>query len=179
MNIAKQAHESHDEFHLIDTPKELTEFAINSFVLLQPANRAKSKLETQWSGPYKVVNFSKGKYTIQDLVTFKTHDVHVSRLKPFLYDQLTVDPVQVARSEQQDAVVDRDLPHRNEKNSNYRTDMEFYIKWAGWDDSYNSWIPWENARNNIELLKYLYLNKMRYLLTKEQKAEVAQILQQV
>ena len=39
-----------------------------------------------------------------------------------------------------------------------RSTMKFFVKWLGYDDSHNSWIPWSEARNLAALDTYLKNN---------------------
>jgi hypothetical protein len=47
------------------------------------------------------------------------------------------------------------------------------IKWLGSDEPKDfDWQPWANVKNNEVLNRYLYDNKLKSLLTTEQKEEV-------
>ena len=65
----------------------------------------------------RVVNFAKASYTVQDLVTMKLHTYHVTQLKAFQYDEMEVDPAQLARAEQQEFLVENIPEHRGESDS--------------------------------------------------------------
>ena len=138
-------------------------------MLVQYRDRPPTKFHTQWAGPLRVVSVNKNTYTLQNLVTLKTRDVHVTQLKPFHYDATEVDPVDIARKEEQEFLVENILQHRGGPR---RSTLEFFVKWTGYDESYNSWEPWENVRDNSILNKYLYNNKLRTHLTKEQRLEI-------
>ncbi len=127
----------------------------------------------------RVVHASKATYTLQNLVTDKLVNYHISQLKPFIYNEMEVDPVDIARREQQEFMVERILSHEGDPNE--RTTMKFHVKWLGYDDSHNTWEPWKNMRENVEVHKYLYNQprdkaKFRKLLSPEQKAEVIRLL---
>ncbi len=64
----------------------MEKFPVNSYVLLKPPDGAREKLRMQKAGPYIVVGISGDKYSIQDLLTHKTTDTHVSNLCEFRYD---------------------------------------------------------------------------------------------
>ncbi len=58
-------------------------FPVNSYVLLKPPDGAREKLQMPKAGPYIVVGISRDKYSIQDLLTHKITDTHVSNLCEF------------------------------------------------------------------------------------------------
>ena len=146
-----------------------TEFSINSYVLVQYRDRPPTKFHTNWEGPFRVVSFAKNTYVLQNLVNMKLREVHVTQIKPFLYDEHEVDPVDIARKEAQEFLVERILQHRGGPR---KSTLEFLVKWTGDGEDYDKWVPWELVRDNHELHKYCFTHKMKALLTKEQKAEV-------
>ena len=93
-----------DEKHLQDAPRELTEFPVNSFVLVEyPTTRMgrkpPTKLHTQLKGPYRVITSSPytGEYTLMNLVNNREENsIRVSRLRRFDYDPLVTDPAKIA-----------------------------------------------------------------------------------
>lgn len=153
------------------SPKR-TEFAVGTFVLVQYRTRPPSKFHMPWAGPMKVVKVDKSNYSLQDMVTLKIRDYHITQLKEFKYDSIDDDPIEVARNEQQEFVVATILSHRGSPRA--RSELEFLVKWEGYDESYDSWEPWDFVKDNIHLNQYLYRNKMKRFLTKEQKLEVEQ-----
>ena len=110
----------------------------------------------------RVVAVNKNTYTLQNLVNLKTRDVHVTQLKPFHYDQTETDPEEIARKEAQEFLMDNILQHRGVLK---RSTLEY-------NDSYNSWQSWAEVRDNSKLNRYLYDNKLRTHLTKEQRREI-------
>jgi hypothetical protein len=89
---------------------------------------------------------------------------------------MDTDPADVARAEQNEFLVERILEHRHD-GSKRRTGYEFLVKWTGYDNSENTWEPWECVRDNRELIKYLYTNHLKHFLTKQQKEEATQMIQ--
>ncbi len=55
-------------------------------MLLKPPEGAREKLRMPKAGPYFVVGINGDKYSIQDLLTHKVTDTHVSSLSEFRYD---------------------------------------------------------------------------------------------
>ena len=61
--------QEYDDAHISkSTSTEVTEFAINSYVLLEPKQ-----------GPYKVLSISGNTYTLENLVIKKPVRVHINR----------------------------------------------------------------------------------------------------
>ena len=56
-----------------------------------------TKLHTVWKGPMRVQNVQDSTYVLQDPVTHKEHRFYASKMKPFLFDPLVVNPHDVAR----------------------------------------------------------------------------------
>ena len=173
LQLAKAAQQQTDEYHIIQASPLRTEFPINSHVLVQYAyhDRPPTKFHSNWKGPMRVLRFNKSEYLLEDLVTHKQETYHIKYLKAFNYDQLRINPLDIARAESDEFVVERILDHRKPNNKS-RKDYEFKVQWRGYDGSHNSWEPWANMRDNEVLNEYLYDNKMKNLLTGVQKVEV-------
>jgi hypothetical protein len=170
ISIAQESQRSNDEYHIAQAAPQRTEFPINSYVLVQYRERPPTKLHMNWRGPMRVINYTQNVYTLQDLVTNKNVDYHVSQLKAFEYDPLEVDPTEIAMREAQEFVVESILDHSGTPAK--RSEMKFLVHWSGFDQTHDSWEPWENVRNTRALHNYLFHNKLKSLLTAEQKAEV-------
>jgi hypothetical protein len=165
LKVAKEKQELVNEQNITDrTPETITEFPINSYVLIQyPRNamgrRPPSKLNTLWKGPFRVANFIGSKYTVQNLVTNDYEDVHVTSLKAFEYDPKITDPVLVANKDAQMFNVEKILDHRNV--SNRITSYEFLVRWEGHGPEYDEWLKWSQLRLNIKLHAYLETHNLK------------------
>ena len=178
IEIARKHQIERDQNHIIQSaPADTTEFPINSYVLVKYRNRPPTKFHSAWRGPMRVINFNKSHYTLQDMVTDKLRNFHVTQLKAFKYDQMDTNPVDIARAEQNEFLVESILEHRHD-GSKRRTGYEFLVKWAGYDSSDNTWEPWEFVRDNQHLIKYLYTHHLRQFLTKAQKEEAIRMIAQ-
>ncbi len=78
IEIARDNQLSADSFQMKESSLLTDMFSVNSYVLLKPPDGAREKLRMPKAGPYIVVGFSGDKYSIQDLLTHKTTDTHVS-----------------------------------------------------------------------------------------------------
>ncbi len=103
-------------------------FPVNSYVLLKPPDGSSEKLQMPKAGPYIVVSISADKYSIQDLLTHKITDTHVSNLCEFRYDSSSnMNPVEVAARNAGEFFIDRISGHRDKTSK--RTNMEFLVSW--------------------------------------------------
>jgi hypothetical protein len=100
-------------------------------------------------------------YSLQNLVTGKLEDVHVTQLAPFEHDPIHTDPRLVANRDKQSWDVQEILAHRG--NPNKRSDMEFKIRWAGFSVEKATWEPWSSVRLTKALQEYLPLHGLRRL----------------
>jgi hypothetical protein len=169
IGIAQQLQQQQDDRHTnIDNDVNYSTFDIGSYVLVQYPNsqmghKPPTKLHTHWKGPYRVVNAIETKYTIQNLVNLKCEDVHVSRLKQFLYDPTMTNPEEVALSDSQSFVIEKVNAHRGD-TSRVST-LQFQVKWLG--DDQLTWEPWKNVRTNQALHAYLKKVKLSKLIPKQ------------
>jgi len=101
----------------------------------------------------RVVSNIGAHYTLYNLVTDKLEEVHVKRLKAFEYDPMMVDPLQVAAADADEFIIERVLDHAGDPKR--RSSLDFLVKWLGYDDNENLWIPWKEARLNPKVHEYL------------------------
>ena len=132
-----------DETHMSNANPNRTEFAIGSWVLAEYHSSIirkgpPSKLNTQLRGPYKVVSRELDKYTLYNSVYRKNEDIHISLLRPFLYDANYIDPKEVAMK---DAIstftVERIIEHAG--NRRQVSSLDFKVRWLGYDENYDLW----------------------------------------
>jgi len=171
LELARQNQLRKDEIHLAErvnlTP---TSFPVGSYVLVNyfdgaMGKKPPTKFHPRLKGPYRVANSSGDTYTLQNLVSDKMEDYHVTLLRPFHFDPEHVDPKDVARRDTEEYYVERILEHRGDVKR-LRT-LEFLVKWEGYDDSWNSWEPWKNLRLTEALHRYLIDNGLRRLIPRE------------
>ena len=164
------------------TPKvTLTEFPPKSMVLLSyPDSRVgklpPTKLHPILKGPYQVISVNKDKYTLKDLNSNTTmKPVHISRLRAFHYDTERTDPAKIAQTDTHEFEVERVLDHSGDDTK--RSTLDFLVRWAGYSEEYDLWLPYSELRDNIALHAYLltqnaHLRKLipRDLVESERKA---------
>ena len=153
--IAQHTQRKKDDAH-IGTQGAVTEFPINSYVLVQyetKDHKPPTKLHMQLKGPMRVVNFNGSRYTVQNLVTNALEDFHVTNLRVFRYDPSRVDPREVANADQQATDVEMVLAHKGSIKS--KKSLKFKVRWAGEGPQGDTWEPWATLRTNKFLFEYL------------------------
>jgi len=103
-------------------------------------------------------------YTVQNLVSEKTEDFHVKKLKPFLHDPATSDPADVARKVLDYVEIDHIVSHKGPFKKTSK--MRFLIRFKGFDQSHDSYQLWKDLRTTEALHRYLIANQMQKLVPK-------------
>ena len=169
ISISQMRQRIKDEKHLSVQKSQVTQFPPNTFVLVQypqtaMGNKAPSKLHTHWKGPMRVISNNGSEYKLHDLVQNKDITVHISRLKPFEHDSHRHDPLAIAAKDYEEEPVEAILAHQG--NPKRKTSMDFLVRWLGYDESEDLWLPWSALQNNAALHKYLKANNMEKLIPK-------------
>jgi hypothetical protein len=172
---------THNKDVVLNENQVNTIFPIGSFVLRAPhdsrmGRRAKNKLRTFYSGPYKVIRQSEDTVYVQSLIDSTITPVIAADLRfyanaPEIHD---IDPAEVARSDDQEWVVEKILEHEcsNPKNiSSY----QFKVRWAGFSEESDLWLPWSDdpgepgsgLHNNEIVHKYMIDNNLTNVLPKQ------------
>lgn len=168
LEIASNHLKEKDNAHLSSINQEdATSFEVGTYVLAQypPTKMGKlppTKLHTPWKGPFKVIKVNGSKYTLQNLVTMKCEDVHVSLLKKFHFDEQHTKPEEVALSDSQSFIVEQILAHKG--NVRKKTTLHFKVKWMGYETT--TWEPWKNVKSNIKVHQYLIAKGLGHLIPK-------------
>ena len=171
VNIAQKRQAAQDEIFIQKRHENVlvTEFRPNSFVLVQYPNsamgkRAPTKLHTHWKGPMRVISNEGAEYTLHDLVQNKNVTIHVTRLKNFEYDPIRHNPLEIASKDYEEDEVEKIIQHTGDPKR--KTSMDFLVRWLGYDDSEDLWLPWSALRSNVALHTYLRENGMEKLIPK-------------
>lgn len=148
-----------------------TEFNVGTYVLCSyPADDISKgnvgKLKTPWKGPMLVTEAQGDEYRLRDITVDKEYRVHISRIKPFYYDELKVDPFEIAAKDLDEETVEKIVDHTTHR---LKSRMEFKVRWLGYDERHDLWLPWNQLRDNTLLHKYLFENGMKKLIPREHR----------
>ena len=148
-----------DETHMRNYSPERTVFEDGSYVLVEHRHNSlrmgpPSKLLPYWAGPLLVKHHnSEGNYVLQDLITAKLSDYHMSRIKEFLYDERTLTPLQAAVADSLDEFLVERVVEMHGDARNKKADLTFTLQWAGTlEESTESW---ENCHDNDVVQTFL------------------------
>jgi hypothetical protein len=147
-----------------------TEYPVNSYVLVNYHDRPPSKLHTHLKGPMRVVSSEGAAYVLQDLVTNRTQNVHVSKLRQFNYDPTVTDPRLEANKDKQSFDVEKIISmHGNARSK--KSELRFRVRWVGYSEEDDTYATWADLRNNSVLHQYLIAHKMLGLVPSQYRAE--------
>jgi hypothetical protein len=140
-----------------------TAFPINSYVLVRypPSKQGRgppTKLHSFWRGPYRVESMLGDKYTLLNLITGQSNTYHVTQLKEFLYNGDESIPLNIARKDHDEFIVEAILDHRFNSTP---TEKGLYlkVKWEGYDEP--TWEPRENFIHVEAFHQYCREHKLR------------------
>jgi hypothetical protein len=166
IKIARDNQLSADSFHMKEASPLSDMFPVNSYVvLLKPLDGAREKLQMPKAGPYIVVGINRDKYFIQDLLTHKTTDTHVSNLSKLRHDSSSnMDLVEVAARNAGEFFIDRIAEHRGKTQR--RTNMKFLVSWKGYSAKDDTWEPYKAVCKTQAFVDYCYANRLTSLVNK-------------
>ena len=97
-------------------------------------------------------------------------NAHPAHIHPFVVDTNQVNPTDVAKQASQEYVVETILKingNTNRQGKYYKRGLEFQVRWEGYDESEDSWEPYQELRFNTQFIKYCNDNGLRYLIPKD------------
>jgi transposase InsO family protein len=87
-----------DSIHIANYPAQRTGHAPGSYILVKYREGAPpTHLHTILKGPLRVIRGSESKFILLDLITRKEKEYHVTDIKPFIFNPLSVNSTDVAR----------------------------------------------------------------------------------
>jgi hypothetical protein len=86
-------------------------------------------------------------------------------MKPFRFDPLMTNPVDIARKDYLEFFIEEILEMKGDKKR--VSTFSFLVKWLGYDEIYNSWEPWKNIRDTDKVHDYLTANNMANFIPKK------------
>ena len=154
-----------DAQHLASNTESETVFENGSYVLALNPKGPETRLHCKWLGPFKVLKSNRSEYTLLNLITKKTREVHASQLKTFRFDPAKTPPADIARRDYMEFFIENILSHKGDKKK--PSTMTFLVKWLNYDSTHNTWEPWKALRTTDQLHAYLRENNMSKVIPKE------------
>jgi hypothetical protein len=166
IEIARDNQLSADSFHMRESSSPSDVFPVNSYVLLKTPEGSREKLRMPKAGPYIVVGINGDKYSIQDLLTHKVTDTHVSNLYEFRYDSSSsMEPIEVAARNAGEFFIDRIFDHRG--TTPRRSSMEFLVSWKEYSAKDDTWEPYKAVCKTQLFVDYCLANRLTSLVSKK------------
>ena len=95
------------------TPSEVTEFSLETYVLLEPVLTPikKGRIKTRRTGPFLVKGNSGNTYTLENLINKKSVRIRMNRLVRFIFNPERVSPQSVAARDVDEFHIEMILSH--------------------------------------------------------------------
>ena len=136
----------------------ITSYEVGQYVLIEYPNIMRTgpenKLLPILKGPARIIKKSdESRYTVEDLVTRRAKDYHISALRPYNMDlELQKAPLFYAiRDHHNHYLVDRITAHKGKPSS--KSKMSFLVHWVGYDNP--TWERWKQVARTLALYTYL------------------------
>jgi hypothetical protein len=175
LEVASTTQKSNDLYHLKKSEfnhRTLTEFPINSYVLAHygndPNDRPPTKTHTANQGPFLVVDIdsTKTRYTVKDIVYNKLFDLHVTWLRPYLYEEGRTNPIDAALADSNEREIEEVTQHFGDTSSLKKSHLTFTVRYSGQMIADSKRLTWAQLRDTEALHKYLTQNNLRKYLNK-------------
>lgn len=154
-----------DRLHQAGESTDITEFAIDSFVLVAQRTQPPTRMHTLWRGPMRVVSIERAEYTLLDLISNKDKKYHMTQIKQFHFDPAQTDPIDISRRDYLEFFIEHIIEFRGDiKRYN---SLEFKIKWLNFGEDRNTWEPWKNLRCTEKLHLFLISKNLKRLIPRQ------------
>jgi hypothetical protein len=126
---------------------------------------ASPRLHTYWKGPLEVISNKLSEYLLLDLITDKKEPYYVYDMRPFNYDPLLTNPLDIPRKDYLEFYIEKILDMAGDPKK--CSTLDFLIKCVGYDDTYNLWLPFSEIRETDVLHSYLRENNLNRLVPRK------------
>ena len=159
--FAEKMQRRKDAAHMANADPKRTTYANGEYVLVAyPSNavtlrKAPNKFLPNLKGPMKVMGKTGDRYQLQNLVTEEIEETHITNIFPYFQDGLGyLTPKQVAMRDVLTLFeVQEIMSHRGDLQ--YRTKIEFLVRWTGYGEEDDLWLPYSELRDNVATHRYL------------------------
>ena len=174
IEVAETLQRQKDKAHIERFPIQRTDYPVGSYVLVEYHTSIirkgpPSKMLTNLRGPLKVVSKVEDDYTLMNLVSNKPEHIHVSLIRPFIYDANFVDPKDVARRDVLSTFVVASIVEHTPLNERMKSRLDFRVRWEGFEEKDDLWLPFSALRDNPSLHRYLWDNGMKQHINKQHR----------
>ena len=135
--------------------QDITEFPLNSYVLVHYSDTRPSKMSLDWKGPYRVVAKDEddlNRHTFQNLITQKLEDFPAARVRSFVVNERE-DPMVAANADNHLQIVENILSYNGRKEEPH--DLTFEVKLLGTCNPNAEILLFVDLRRNETLHDYL------------------------
>ena len=140
-------------------------FGIGTYVLIEYKSSKywkgpPNKLMTNKRGPLKIIAINKDVVTLENLVTRRDEKHHITNLTPFIFNPLAINPLDVARKDYHSTfIIEKILEHKGGPRLT-KSKWDFKVRWLGYDETDDLWIPYSEVRDNALFHDYVRINKL-------------------
>jgi hypothetical protein len=177
LQAAERSQTQKDVMHIADYDPRRTEYPDGSYVLVEyPRSAIKkgppNKLNLYLKGPMKVINHRASIYKLSNLATGKEETYHLAHIRPFHYDEQSINPIDIANRDEFATPVESIVSHQPVLQSYTklkRSELFFTVRWKDLPESSDRILPYKELRNNPALHEYLAAKGMRSFIPSEHK----------
>ena len=157
------------------SPSQPYDFKEGDYVIYSQPNffrntdARQDKLSPHYKGPYQIVTVTSQQVHVRNLLNNKIIVCHPAHIHPFVVDPNRVNHNDIAQQAATEYVVEKVLKINGVINPRTRrfyknNSLECLIRWAGYDESEDSWEPYKELRYNDQFIEYCQQHNLQYLI---------------